>query len=375
MRQTMDSSANGYPRLRRVVAAAVAFLILPYCTAGDSEDSQADQLQLLLEELNAPQFEARVAAERRLVTLQPAQILRLRELTEEIESPEAAVRVLHGLERHYVSKDNDSAVAASKVLEQLISSDRAVIAEEVTWILVHHWQQRQHFAVRALTDHGAQVVLPEALARARMRNLQVGFGNLDGPRIQVFIGAEWDATEEGRRAFDQLPGLAQQLRSGQGARQMGRRGQTPPLVTIFLVAGHSLSEEQAGQLKGAFGEIVQDRGETMLGITAQPGVAGGGCLVREVVEHGSAATAGLKSGDLITHVQSIKIGSFDDLVEELRQFSASDVVTIQCVREYRRRGRAGQVEKLKVTLRSWSDYARAINAAVSAPNYDAPGSE
>lgn len=371
----MDASPHGFPRLRWVVAALVACLTLPYCTAGESDDSQTDQLQLLLEELNAPQFEARVAAERRLVTLQPARILRLKELIEEIESPEAAVRVLHGLERHYVSDDDGAAAAASEVLERLIYSDRAVIAEEATWILVRHWQQRQHFAVKALTDHGAQVVLPEALARARMRNLQVAFGNLEGPRIQVFIGAEWDATEEGRRAFDQLPGLAQQLRSGQGARQMGRLGQTPPLVTIFLVAGHSLNEEQAGQLKGAFGELVQDRGETMLGITAQPGVAGDGCLVREVVEHGSAATAGLKSGDLITHVQSTKIGSFDDLVEELRQFSAGEVVTIRCVREYRRRGHAGEIEKLKVTLRSWSDYARAINAAISAPNHDAPGSE
>lgn len=376
-RQTKDSTAAGYGRVLRTVAVILALMTQAIVSA----DESADVLQQLLTQLDAPDFQARLKAERKLEDLQPAQIRRLVELAPKVESAEAAVRILHGLDRHYASDNEEAAAAASDVLESLIYSDRAVIAEEATWMLMHRWRRRQQFAVAKLSAHGAQVVLPEVIAKAQKQNIPLAFADLDRPRIQVVIGSEWDGTAEARRALEQLPGLAQQMMPGQGAGQRRRRGlairagQTPPEVTIFLVAGHPLNEEQAAQLKGAFGETVQDRGETMLGIMAQPGVAGTGCLVRKVVDYGSAATAGLRSGDLITHVQNEKIGSFDDLVEELRKFSTGDVVTLQCIRDNRRQPDRESVETLQVTLRSWSDYARAINAAVAAPADTKPANE
>jgi hypothetical protein len=354
-------------------AAAVIILCLSLASVRGSAPDQPDGLRSLLDQLNAPEFQNRLAAERRLDQLGPDEIRQLIELAPGVESAEAATRILHSLDRHYASDDQEKSAAASDVLESFLQSKRAILAEEARWLLIRHWKRRQQFAVEALRGHGAQVVLPEAIERARRRNPRAPFGIPDANQIQVFLGSEWDGSEAGRRELDRLPGLAQQLALAGGGNRNGgrgvwaRQGQGPPFVTVFLVTGHPLSPEAAGRLKGAFGASVQDRGETMLGITAFAGVAAGGCLIRAVIEHGSAANAGLEAGDLITHVQDFQIGSFDDLVEELRNYSAGETVTIGYTKQARRHPPgAPPANTMQVVLRSWSDYARAINAAAEA---------
>jgi len=356
------------PHLCRIVAGSVALLTLSVVPAGEPDGS----LPQLLNQLDTARFEDRVAAERQLDGLSPEQIRELAELGPAIASAETATRILHGLDRLYAGDDERKSAAASDVLETFIASDRAILAEEASWLLIRHWKRRQELAVAALRKHGAQVVLPETIARVRQKKPAAAFGKPDMPQVQIFIASEWDGSEAGRRILDRMPGLAQQLMTGGGNNRLGRRGflaqrgQRPPVVTIFLVAGHPLSPGEAGRLKGAFGASVQDRGETMLGITANAGVAAGGCLVKTVVEHGSGAEAGLKPGDKITHVEGVQINSFDDLVQELRKYSAGDTVTVGHGEQPPGQPRDGRpVHTLKVTLRSWSDYARAINADVT----------
>jgi hypothetical protein len=366
----MDLVTVSLPNFQRTVAGFAAMLTFSFLLAAESDTREPGRLLRILNQLNAPQFEDRLAAERQFDQLSAGQIRELIELAPAVESAEAATRILHGLDRLYVCQDEEKSIAASDVLESFLDSPRGILAEEASWLLRQHWKRRQEFAVAALRKHGAQVVLPDAITRARLQNPRAAFGMPDVRQIQVFLASEWDGSDAGRRALNRLPGLARQLVVGGGRRnRMGRRGflaqrgQSPPLVTIFLVAGHPLSQEEAGLLKGAFGASVQDRGETMLGITAIAGVAAGGCLVKDVVEHGSGAAAGLKAGDLITHVQGVQVSSFDDLVEELRQYSAGDTVSIGYIDQTRGGQPAGTRE---VILRSWTDYARAINAAAPA---------
>jgi Do/DeqQ family serine protease len=63
-----------------------------------------------------------------------------------------------------------------------------------------------------------------------------------------------------------------------------------------------------------------------------------GVYVAEI-NHGSAAMeAGIQKGDIITHVNNVKVKSVSELQEQISRFSPGDKVSIQAIRENKNRG-------------------------------------
>ena len=316
--------------------------------------------------LGATSFETRLAADRQLSTIPAARIPELAQLAITVESAESASRILNTLQLLYLEADALRAKAAAEALEVLLNCDRVLLQEEATWVLTQYWQRRQEFTLQDLERHGLLIVRPETRRKVDVRNV-----SSDG--LHVFITEEWDGSDRGRQLLDRLPGLARQLMAGQVPNQLqrgrfgaARIGNTPPSVVIFLVRGHSLTKDGSAQLKGAYGASVQDRAEVMMGIQSAAGIAGKGCRIRQVIAFGSADAAGIQPGNTITSLADTPIESFEDLVEELKQYHAGDIVSVRV-----RRGGftippgQGDEEDVMVKLLSWGDYVRAINAAAA----------
>ena len=69
-----------------------------------------------------------------------------------------------------------------------------------------------------------------------------------------------------------------------------------------------------------------------LGVSGQNTANGGGALIQDVVPGGPAASAGIKSGDIIVSIDGKAITSMDDLVSVLLQKDVGQVVRIEFIR-------------------------------------------
>ena len=94
---------------------------------------------------------------------------------------------------------------------------------------------------------------------------------------------------------------------------------------------------------------VSDRGAVMLGISAFGGTTGLGCRIQTTTPGASAALAGLASGDEITAVDGTPITSFEDLVDELKEYAVGDTVELAIKRGFAQ-------ETVDVKLRGWKEY-------------------
>ncbi|MEO2036697.1 MAG: PDZ domain-containing protein [Planctomycetaceae bacterium] len=365
--------------------------------AGDAwaadEQSVAATIDLdaVLVALNAPDFATRQSAQDQLRNLHLDQISLLAEHAETTPAAETAVSCVRALQYHLLGDAPQFARLAWEALETLNSSDRHVVREEVNWVLFDHWKIRQKLATDELRKHGASIVLPESAAAAKIVHdrrkfekqnpsltlLQRRIFNgrrLPPPAVQVFFSAAWRSDLSALRILQRMPGL--QMREAQafagiaGGRQRrpfgGRNRNGPTPVAIFLIGGHSLDVDSVTWLRGAFAQHLQERGEVMLGITGDGATVGTGCVIGTVVPFGSGDAAGLFTGDKITSLADRPIRSFQDLVDELRSFSAGEMVEVAVVRTVRQDGRLlEQTLEVPVVLRSWQDYADAVNKAAA----------
>ncbi len=336
----------------------------------DSDDAAAaGPAAAVIGRLESVEFSERVAGQQAMSVLADEDLQVMARYAAEQASPEAAVRILNALEQLLVTSRGLRLANVCECLEELAVCERPIVRSEAQWLLAVHWRPRQIHTLQALEEHGALIVRPETTARMAMQ-FPDAF-DLGAPTLQIFLTAQWKGGTRGRELLDRLPGLHPQAVNGQAARNLRLRGRfpgrptgTPPMAIVFLVKGHRLTKEETGQLRGAYGAQVQERGEVMLGIRSRAAVVSSGCGVHGVTPFGSGAAAGLRPGDLITHVEDTRIRSFDDLVETLRRYSPGDRVSLKVVRSptaHRLSDRS--VEVLDVTLKSWADYVRAINAA------------
>lgn len=359
--------------------------------SADEPSAQANsELATTIANLDAPEFATRQAAQEQLRELNVEQLEQLAEQVQTNPSAEAAIRCVRALEHHFLKDDPPVATAAWKALSVLQVCERAVVREEVVWVMSHRWKKRTQLATAELLKHGALIVSPEdrAAALAYHRSQQTETPGQPQretlvraafpiPEMQVFLTDEWNGDQTALNLLKQLPGL--QAQNGQAfganagvakARFGGRNRNGQPVVSVFLVAGHSLGETEEAWVQGSFGTAVQERGGVMLGIKALGAIAGSGCGIREVVPFGSGDASGLRGGDLITSVADETIVSFEDLVDELRRFNTGDTIDLTIRRFGPVVTAPGNKElTLSVTLRSWKDYVNATNQA--AADYEA----
>ena len=366
------------PFIRRfsVSWALVCLAIIPVSAGtaaragSDSDDATTTgPAAEIIRRLESAEFSERVDGQQAMVTLADEHLPVMARYAVEQASAEAAVRILNALEQLLVTSRGPRLATVCEQLEKLAIGNRLIVRREAQWLLSVHWRPRQTHTLQALEEHGALIVRPETTARMAMQ-FPDAF-DMGAPTLQIFLTAQWKGGSRGRELLDRLPGLHPQAVNGQAARNLRFRGRfpgrltgTPPMAVVFLVKGHRLTKEETGQLRGAYGAQVQERGEVMLGIRSRAAVVSSGCGVHGVTPFGSGAAAGLRPGDLITHVEDTRIRSFDDLVEALRRYSPGDRVALKVVRSPAgRRLSESAVEVLDVTLKSWADYVRAINAA------------
>ncbi len=378
--------------LSLITITVLTVVQLGYPVAGDDQVSANDiDLNKVLLELNSPDFATRRTARKKLRKLDSNQIALLAGHAETNPAAETAIGCVRALEQHLVGDNPTLAWIAWEALETLRSSDRHLVREDATWILSSHWKIRTKLATDELQKHGASIVLPDAAEVARIvhagRRAENPRAALDPrqqgmfiglrpvtPTVQVFLTDSWRGDQTALSMLERIPGLQTQnaqafaANAGIGRPRWfgGRNKNAPAPVVIFLISGHSLNREAEEWIKRAFGRRIQERGEVMLGITAQGGIAGPGCRIESVVPFGSGDAAGLMAYDVITSVANQKITSFPDLVEELRNFSASDNVDVEVRRIVNRDGRpvAGSLS-IPVRLRSWKEYVEAINKAAT----------
>jgi hypothetical protein len=355
--------------------------------SADEPSAQANsELATTIANLDAPEFATRQAAQEQLKDLNVEQVEQMGEQVQTNPSAEAAIRCVRALEHHFLKDDLSVATAAWKALSVLQVCKRAVVREEVAWVMSHRWKKRTQLAADQLLKHGALIVSPEARAAALAYHRRQQIGTQDQlqrgmlirvpvavPEMQVFLTDEWKGDQAALNILKQLPGLQTQNAQAFGAnagaarapfRRRNRNGQ--PVVSVFLVAGHSLSETEEAWVQGSFGTAVQERGGVMLGIKALGAVAGSGCGIREVVPFGSGDASGLIGGDLITAVADETIVSFEDLVDELRRFNTGDTIDVTIKRFGPvATGRDNRELTLSVTLRSWKDYVNSTNQAAA----------
>ena len=363
-----------------------------YFVAADNQVSTNDiNLSDVLIKLNSPDFATRRTAQNQLRTLNTRQVSLLAGHAETSPAAETAIGCIQALEQHLIGDNPNLAWTAWEALETLQSSERHLVREETTWILSRHWKIRTKLATDELQKHGASIVLPDAAEAARIvhagrrignpgaainprqQAIFIGLGAVT-PAVQVFLTDSWQGDQAALSMLERIPGLqthgAQALAAKPGAGRPrwfgGRNKNAAAPVVIFLISGHPLNQEAEEWVKGAFGRRIQERGEVMLGITAQGGIAGPGCRVESVVPFGSGDAAGLRAYDVITSVANRKITSFRDLVEELRNFSAGDHVEVDVRRIVNQGGRpvVGSLS-IPVRLRSWKEYVEAINKAAT----------
>lgn len=372
--------------------------VLPGFSAAAAEQVTAPQvtaaavdLDAVLLDLNSPDFTTRQSAQARLRELTADQISLLGRHAETASAAETAISCVRALEYHLLQPDANRARTAWEALEMLLSSDRHLVREDAHWVLSSQWKIRGQLAVDELRKDGAAIVLPEAAAAAKavhdrraMERQAPAAGRLPrgifngwrvpSPTVQVFLSDRWKGDLSDLRMLQRMPGL--QLRDAQAfagnvrvQRRLpfgARNRNAPTPVQIFLIDGHTLDAEATEWIRGAFGQRVQERGAVMLGITSDGATVGRGCVIGTVVPFGSGDAAGLSSGDLVVSLAGREITRFADLVDELRSFSAGETVDVTLRRVAVENGQpSAQTLVIPVLLRTWQDYADAVNSAAA----------
>jgi len=371
--------------MQRLLQYSITVAILTgTCAAADEVFTKDDvKLNAILADLDSADFDTRQSAQEQLRQLTAGQLIFLAEHAKTSRSAESAVRCVQALEHHFMNDDSSQAIAAFEALYALVNCERAVVREQVAWVLSHRWEKRIQLATDQLKQYGALIVLPDAAVAAqkmhrqrqadpqglRQRGLVVRARSSD-QALQVFLTDEWHGDEEALRLLQRLP--ERQFQDGQAFGANGERGgrliggrNGPPSVSVFLVSGHPLNEDAEAWVKRVPGNSIQERGSVMLGITSYGGIVGDGCVIRAIVPFGSGDAAGLQSADKITAVEKQSIAGFDELVHELRQFTAGEMVEITFERSSSIAGQPLVSESINVRLRSWKDYVKSTNQAAA----------
>ncbi len=113
--------------------------------------------------------------------------------------------------------------------------------------------------------------------------------------LQVMFTDEWTGGYEGLKIFGRLSALF-------AVENLQASG-----VTVYLIDGHQITEQQEAKLAEWVGHTrLVRRGAVALGIVGDARIIGGGVLIGEVSPGGTADRGGLRGGDLLLAMEPAK---------------------------------------------------------------------
>ncbi|MCA9030853.1 MAG: PDZ domain-containing protein [Planctomycetaceae bacterium] len=304
------------------------------------DDVVRERVAGILERMHHPEFNERRTAYGELILLRGPE---LQFLVAHIphDSPEVAWMCVRALEHILQADAEQDGELAERTLEFLSFRENSVGAAAAL-ALIRNGQLRESRATDALLKLGATInyINPlNSLASGGQPVVTapgtgVGFGPAKIPTT-IWIHSDWTGTTEDLwhiRRFAHRQRLLVYLVNGCG------------------VSGNEVMSSAALWLPGL---DVEQRGKANFGIIRETEFLPG-CTIREAVEHGPAARAGLQQGDRIIEVDEKRIQSFYDLVNYLQNKVPRDVVEATFVREvFEDNMRREVTMKTKVTLGSW----------------------
>lgn len=328
---------NWWMNRHQLILAVLASLAIQILSPDVSARADETSLTQLLGNLGAESFATRRQASKALKALDTSQMLKLAAEAGSIASAEAIVRILAEIDNRYSSASMEEEAAASKILEDLTTAKRILLAESAGLSLQEHWEKRVTLALKDLTNLGA------IIKRGTFRRSQIAFGRpIRSANMQILITDAWKGGDRGIDAFERLPMLT-------GAVTAANAG-----ASVYLIAGHNLTEAQQARLTEIVGRNrLAVRSRVALGIVGNP-VISPGVMIESVSKGSSAEAAGLRAGDLLLAVEGEKpedddtalpgdqelgtertpLRDFQDLVTRLMDYDKDDIMQVRVIRNF-----------------------------------------
>lgn len=288
------------------------------------QTTATDDLQPVLQQLVSPDYNTRQQAARQLQHIAESAngLKQLGHALAASPDPETSRRLLDVIEQQFASENYDTpeTFLSAEILEQAATARRWDIAETARQSLERSWTRRVEVAIAELVRMRAPLwpkdprQLWQSTADTDLRFMRPD--PTSNNHLKIYIDEFWPADPRAFQLLQRLSGLTRQGR-----------------ISIYCIQGNPLTPEQLAQVKNTFGDLrVQDRGRVCLGILQER--LGGdftGVLIGRVEKDSSADLAGLKSNDLITHMNGERVTDFEELVGNLKQFRVGDKIKLTVV--------------------------------------------
>ncbi len=284
------------------------------------------QVSDTIERLRSPEYSVRQESIELLKSISTEQISLLAEAVRQHPDSEVARRCVELLERRYAAGDRDLAIVrrSSEALEAAIKSDRWFVAEAARDSLERHWKRRVEIAVLELQELGVPMSPKDPTKLWEGSNEFSGPWNRPGPtsdnHLKIFVDEYWKAGPRGFELLHRLSSLVSHDFMSGASR-----------VSMVLIDGHTLEQEQIAELKAIFGDTrVSERGRVCLGIAHQSLNSGrGGVEVSEIQRDSSAAKADIRQDDVLLEFEGKPLRDFDELIGALKAYRPDDEVTFR----------------------------------------------
>ncbi len=258
--------------------------------------------------LDAPEFERREEATRKLRELGPAVAQAVAEAGLS-GSAEAGVRAVAVLKELYFAEDPATVNVGETALKRLLTEAAPSVAVEAQAALrANYFSIRQPRSVEAVRAMGGQVQM-ERGAPVLLAGQTVQPPDGEGWVEMVAIGPEWTGGDEGFRHVARLDTLR----------------------VLYMLSGHPISDAALAEFKKALPSAeIQTRGSGFLGV--RPGTDSLGCIIYSMTVDGAAAEAGIEMQDIVVEIQGERVQTADDLIELVGKHKPGEQLNVVVLR-------------------------------------------
>lgn len=260
----------------------------------------------LFAELNSEHYEARQAAEARLISLGPSAsedlVARMKNAT-----PEQQVRSVRALGAWYGHSSFSDMAMIDDALENETARVTGAARDAIRTVFVTYARQREDLSIQRLMALSGQMnEIPRNDFQARSE---------DGdPRTRryVFIGRHWKGGDEGLKLIARIPRIDM----------------------VYYSESSGVTLDGLNDLQALMPNLppIQLRSDAYLGVSAA--LTGNPMIVGKVTAGSAADKAGIQTDDVIEAFDGEPITGFDQLIRKIRDYDPGDVVEIKVKRGF-----------------------------------------